>query len=183
MRNIPGLAAAPAMRLLRFWAAGAAFLMPLCCAHAQHTLPFPAQTRWNVMVFGCFFPEEMKQQPAPYTIQVKWNSGGQEHSQTLSGEVKWLEIAVQELTLPPNVERFSLTLDWKTVAIDLDLGMQQIGGPLRIAPLITVLKPEAMVYTPEFASLLNWLDSNYPGWTEGYPFWADIKSSSQEGTP
>ncbi len=182
MRETVELAVARAGRTFRLWAMAAAVIAPLSCAYAQHTFPLPAQTRWNVMVFGCFFPEEMKQQPAPYTIEVKWSSGGREHSQTLTGEVKWLQIAVQELTLPPNVERFSLTLDWKADAIDLDLGMQQIGGPLRIVPLITVLKPEVIVYTPESASLLNWLDSNYPGWTEGYPFWADIKSTSQEGT-
>jgi hypothetical protein len=162
----------------------AAFLLLVAgVAPAQHTLPLPGETNWKVMVFGCYFPEDHKQQAAAYTVEAKWRCAGEEHTQTLTGQVKWLETASQELALPPNVEEFSLSLDWEDDRLDLDLGMEEVGGRRRIAPLFTVLKPEKVLYTPEYADLLNWLDTNYPGWTEGYPFWADLEPAAEEGSP
>jgi len=141
---------------------------------AAYVLPLPAATEWQVLVFAAYVPEAERDQPVPYEIDVRYAQGGDQRTQ-LQGQVKWLQTDRLKLALPAGCEGFSLTLRWaaQRLACDLDLGLEQVGTGLKLAPLFTTLRSERLTYTADTLPFYQWLTSTYGEWWRGYPFWAE----------
>ena len=141
----------------------------------EYALPLPAATEWQVLVFAAYVPEAARQQAVPYEVEVRFAPGG-EAGTKLAGQVKWLQIVRQKLTLPAGCSSLRLALKWpaERASCDLDLGLEQVGGGVKLAPLFTALRGERLIYSSETLPFYRWLTTTYGEWWRGYPFWAEL---------
>jgi hypothetical protein len=141
----------------------------------EYKLPLAEATEWQVLVFAAYVPEAERAQAVPFEVEVRWTGAGDGQSK-LAGQVKWQQIERQKLALPAGCTGVSLRLSWpaERARCDLDLGLEQVGTSVKLAPLFTTLRDERLLYNAETLPLYQWLTTTYAEWWRGYPFWAEL---------
>jgi len=159
-----------ALTILALAPAPAGGVAPAACR-----LPLAQPTEWQVLVFGTRFPSATKEKTVPFTVKATWQTGGVAGSKDLTGSASWLKTARLALSVPAGCTALTVTLDWQARGVDLDLGLECAAPLLRLAPVLTVLKPEKVRLDAQTAPFYEWLSSQHPEWWRGYPFWAEVQ--------
>jgi hypothetical protein len=141
---------------------------------AAYRLPLAQPTEWRVLVFGARFPSAVERKMVPFTVKATWQAGGVGGSKELAGSASWLKTAQLALSIPAGCTALAVTLDWQAPDVDLDLGLECAAPLLRLAPVLTVLRPERVRLDAQTAPFYQWLSAQYPEWWRGYPFWAEV---------
>jgi hypothetical protein len=162
------------------WLVGTALAWLACApeaapAEGAYKLPMPEATDWTVLVFGARLPAALSDKPVPFTVEAKWEAGGKEGGQSLSGKATRFATTQLSLTVPGECSSLIVSLNWDAVGVDLDIGLICASSGLRLAPIFTVLKPERVRFDAQTAALYNWLAAEHPDWWKGYPFWAEVE--------
>jgi len=142
---------------------------------AAYRLPLAQPTEWQVLVSGTRFPSAAKGKAVPFAVKATWQAGGVAGSKDLTGNASWLKTTRLALSVPAGCSALVVTLDWQAPGVDLDLGLECAAPLLRLAPVLTVLRPEKVRLDPQTAPFYEWLSSQHPEWWRGYPFWAEVQ--------
>lgn len=148
-----------------------------------HELPLTEATEWTVLVFGARFPDALADKPVPFTVEAKWQAGGQAGGSSLNGNATRFATAGLPLAVPGDCSSLVVSLNWEAPGVDLDLGLIGVSSGLRLAPLFTVLKPERVRLDAQTAPFYRWLASAHPDWWKGYPFWAEVEAAPRRDHP
>jgi len=142
-----------------------------------YRLPLASATEWQIVVFAARVPAALQEKPVAFTLKAAWQTPAGAEAKELSGSVAFLKITRLPLSVPAGCSALTVTLDWPNAQVDLDLGLECAAPVLRLAPVLTVLKPERVRFDAQTAPFYEWLTAQHPDWWRGYPFWAEVKAA------